>query len=89
MNIETILDALNEHKLRATYSAVGELMGVHPKSVSQYLGNRRPYASWVVSKATGMPTDYLDANCHNDLQSNPRVLESSDELIALIRLGEK
>ncbi len=37
MNIETILDALNKHKVRATYSTVGELVGVHPKVLASIL----------------------------------------------------
>ena len=44
--IENILDTLNEHQVRATYSAVAALLGVHQRRVSQILGNRRPYASW-------------------------------------------
>ena len=79
-----ILETLDQNKVRATYSAVGALVGVHPRSLAAHLGNRRPLASWVVSKSTGMPTDYLTANCHKDLQSNPRVIENPDELIALI-----
>ena len=84
MHIERILAALNDQKVRATYSAVGDLLGVHPKLVSQQLGNRRPEASWVVSKSTGMPTGYLDANCHKELQTNPRIIGTADELAELI-----
>ena len=84
MDIATILATLNVQKVRATYGAVGELMGAHPKLVSQHLGTRRPEASWVVSKSTGMPTGYTDANCHRDLQSNPRIISTADELANLI-----
>jgi hypothetical protein len=84
MNIATILAVLNDRKVRATYSAVGELMGVHPKLVRQHLGTRRPEASWVVSKSTGMPTGYLDANCHKDLQKNPHIIATVEELANLI-----
>ena len=84
MNIATILAALNAQKVRATYGAVGELMGINPRLVSQHLGTRRPEASWVVSKTTGMPTGYLDANCHEDLQSNRQVISTAQELANLI-----
>jgi len=83
--IEQILDALNQHKVRATYSAVASLLDTHPRMLAgRYLGNRQPYASWVVSKATGMPTDYSDQNCHPDLQVNSAVIDDAEELIRLI-----
>ena len=87
-SVDQILDTLNAKKVRATYSVVASLLGTHPKSVAgQYLGNRRPYASWVVSKSTGMPTDYLPENCHPDLQCNSHVIEDPAELIGLIENG--
>jgi hypothetical protein len=82
--IENILEALNKHQVRATYSAVAALLGVHQRRVSHLLGNRRPYASWVVAKSTGMPTGYLKANLHKELQSKPTIIEEPDELIALL-----
>jgi len=82
--VDEILAVLNEKKIRATYSAVGALVGIHPRRLTPHLGNRRPYASWVVNRGTGMPTDYLAANCHKDLQSNPRIIDKPDELIALM-----
>lgn len=84
-SVDQILDALNTHKVRATYSAVASLLGTHPKLLAgEYLGNRRPYASWVVSKTTGMPTDYLPEDCHPDLLCKSRVIEEASELIDLI-----
>ena len=84
-SIEQILDALNGEKTRATYSAVAPLRGIHPKMLAaQDLGNRRPYASWVVRKATGMPTDYLPANCHPELQSKIKIIDDPADLIAVV-----
>lgn len=84
-SIEQILDALNANKVRATYSAVASLRGTHPRLLaSQDLGNKRPEASWVVSKATGMPTDYLAANCHPDLQCKAHIIDDPAELIQLV-----
>ena len=88
-DIDQVLDALNQHKIRATYSAVASLLGTHPKMLAgQYLGNRRPRASWVVSKATGMPTDYLPANCHAQLQRRSHIIEDPSELIELVEKGD-
>ncbi|SON50106.1 hypothetical protein [Vibrio tapetis] len=56
-----ILGYLNEIEVRATYGAVAEVLGVLPRSVGQqFLGEKRPYASWVVREDTGLPTDYLE-----------------------------
>jgi len=82
--IDDILEALNKHQIRATYSAVAALLGVHQRRVSQLLGNRRPFASWVVAKSTGMPTGYLKANLHKELQSNPNVIGNPDDLLGLL-----
>lgn len=85
--IDVILSTLNKHKIRATYGAVAELRQTHARNVSQQLGTRRPEASWVVSKRTGLPTGYLNANCHEDLLSNPKVIDTADELALLIKSG--
>lgn len=83
--IDVILSTLNKHKIRATYGAVAELRQTHARNVSQQLGTRRPEASWIVSKRTGLPTGYLEANCHEDLQSNPKIIDTADELELLIK----
>ncbi len=86
--IEQILNALNGHKTRATYEAVGTLLGCHAKNVAQrYLGNKRRPASWVVSKRDHMPTGYMAVNCHPELQSNPHVIEDPDELTSLLEIS--
>ena len=45
---QAILDALNREKIRATYGAVADVLGIPAGSVGQILGMRRPEASWVV-----------------------------------------
>lgn len=82
--VDTILDALNHYETRATYGSVAAVLGVHQKNVGKMLGNRRPYASWVVSKSTGMPSGYLKANLHKRLQSKVSVIETADELVRLL-----
>lgn len=88
--IEQVLDALDKHKIRATYSAVASLLGTQPKLLAgQYLGERRPEASWVVSKSTGMPTDYAPEECHPDLLRHSHIIENKAELIGLIKRSEE
>jgi len=85
--IGKVLDALNRHKTRATYGAVAGYLGTQARSVSQLLGARRPEASWVVSKRNGLPTGYSRAQRHKDLQSNCRIIETTQELASLIDLS--
>ena len=81
--VDEILTALNKYEVRATYGAVAALLGIHQKNVGQALGNRRSYASWVVSKSTGMPSGYMKANLHKNLQASRTIIETPDELVAL------
>jgi hypothetical protein len=37
--------------------------------------------SWVVNKATRLPTEYTEADTHPDLTSNSDVLELEEELV--------
>ena len=86
--IDQVLDALNRHKIRATYSAVAPLLRTRAMSLAgQFLGRRRPHASWVVSKQSGMPSGYSQKDCHPDLLSKTHVIEDPAELINLIRGG--
>ncbi len=83
--VENILAALNSHKVRATYSAVGELLGILAQSVGVLLGQNRPYASWVVSRGTKSPTGYSLDHYHRDLYLHSKVIDSASELEALLR----
>lgn len=78
--LNRVLKSLNTHKIRATYGAVADILEVHPMKVGGLLGERRPEASWVVSKTTGQPSGYGVEDCHPGLYENPRVLESGMEL---------
>ena len=56
-SIERILSCLNQQKIRCTYSAVGELLGIDPKLVGSRLGERRPKRHGLsVEKTTCLPT---------------------------------
>lgn len=84
MYIEQILAALNAEKIRATYGAVGELLGIPAIGVGRRLGEQRPEASWVVSKKSGRPSGYLESNCHIALYSNPLIIRTGEQLRALV-----
>ncbi|MDN3680326.1 hypothetical protein AB6F11_10630 [Vibrio sp. 10N.247.311.14] len=84
-----ILDYLNEIEVRATYGAVAEVLGVLPRSVGQqFLGEKRPYASWVVREDTGLPTDYLEDQLHPKLLSKKSLIKSGSVLRRNIGLSQ-
>ena len=53
MDIGTILATLNRHKIRVTYSAIGQLLNIPAIAVGRRLGDKGPEKSWVVSSRTG------------------------------------
>ena len=83
VRIKEVLDCLNNYRLRATYQAVGEVIGTHWRNVGpHYLKKASPRTSWVVNKATGRPSD--DVYGHQPLIVHP-VLERSDHVICGLR----
>jgi hypothetical protein len=76
---DRVLTALNKHRQRATYGAVGDLVGLPALSLMQGL-TKGPQYSWVVSKSTGMPTGYAEAEIDSHLRLQSRVLKSRAEL---------
>jgi hypothetical protein len=84
-SVEDVLRVLNREKVRSTYGAVAAMCELpNPRSVSRYLGARRPWASWVVSKAQQRPTGYTKAETHADLEGS-RLVSTEQELRALMR----
>ena len=79
MTIETILAYLNAVPVRATYGAVGDVLGVRPQVVPRLLGTRRPEASWIVNGSTGEPTGYTPEQVDPRL-AGTHVIRSGDEL---------
>jgi hypothetical protein len=55
--LDDILDRLSRYQQRATYGAVGGVLGVIPIAVMQERP-RDARHSWVVSQETGIPTGY-------------------------------
>ena len=86
MDIQTILDCLNSVAVRATYGAVGEVLGVRPQVVPRLLGARRPEASWVVNGTTGEPTGYAPEEVDTRLPGT-HVIRTGDELRACLEGG--
>ncbi len=85
MTIDHILAVLNKQKVRATYGAVGQVLGIFPRNVGKLLGQRRPEASWIVSAATDKPIGYSPSECHKDLFSKPAVLRTGESLLAIMK----
>lgn len=86
MDIQTILECLNTARVRATYGAVGEVLGVRPQVVPRLLGTRRPEASWVVNGTTGEPTGYAPEEADPRLPGT-HVIRTGDELRACLEGG--
>ena len=78
--VEEILCYLNAKRIRATYGAVGCVIGVPPQSVGRYLGEIRQEASWVVRKKDGQPTGYSARQKHPLLRCCQHVIVDCEDL---------
>ena len=87
--INEILDCLNTRRVRCTYSAVADYLGIGPLDVSRLLGKRRPEASWVVSKNSHLPTGYSEYQFHPELCKNEVVITTGTELVRLLESCRK
>ena len=88
-SLSEILQFLNDQQVRATYGAVADVLGVIPRSLGALLGPRTPEASWIVSAATGLPTDYSQNETHPALlrSGEPTLPHPGAVLDAAERLG--
>ena len=80
-SLAEIVRFLNHHRVRATYGAVAEVLGVIPRSIGARLGTRGIEASWVVNAATGLPTDYEEREKHPALTRSTELITSGRELM--------
>ncbi len=80
-DLKRILAFLNRKKVRATYGAVGEALGVAARGVGSMLGERRQEASWVVSAATGEPSGYEKVQKHPQLHTKKEILSTGLQLL--------
>ena len=82
--LESIVATLSNHSQRATYGAVGRLVGLPARSVM----SGRPKTmenSWVVSAKTKKPTGYLAHEIHPSLELRPSVVSSPEQLAEWLR----
>lgn len=79
IDLDVVLAALNEHRQRATYSAVAALLGQSPR-VLMHSRARERANSWIVSKTSGKPTGYEEADLHPELMANASVIQTREEL---------
>ena len=84
VQLEGVLNGLNKRQQRATYAAVGGVVGLPAQSVVQGW-QKVAIHSWVVSKKTHLPTGYAAGECHAKLTSNPHVIQTADELRAWLK----
>ena len=84
IRLKHITATLSKHHQRATYGAVGGLLGRLARSVMsgqpKSMGN-----SWVVSAKTGKPTGYTEGETHPNLESNARIITTSQDLAEWLR----
>ena len=78
--LEKILDCLNSTCCRATYKAVGDVIGVHHRNVRLELRDRCPRNSWVVNKRTGQPSGYTASQIDPRFDRKSRLLTTGREL---------
>lgn len=83
--VDQILDCLSRERIRATYGAVGEVLGRPAQSVGGMLGNRTTRASWVVNAKTGEPTGYNAEEKHAELHRTEQIIRTGEELSQLLQ----
>ena len=80
MTVDQILECLERKRIRATYGAVGAVIGRPARSVGAALGSRTQRASWVVRARDGEPTGYDPHRKHPDLYRTRHIIKTGDEL---------
>ena len=83
--LHLILDCLNRERVRCTYGALAAVIGGTARGVGQRLGAKNPRNSWIVNKATGEPTGYVDSQKHPDLRRTAHVTTTEVELRELLK----
>lgn len=84
VDIQQILVCLNREQIRATYGAVGEVMGIPAIGVGRHLGKCRAEASWIVSASSGRPSGYNHSDYHEALFISEQILKRGSELHKLL-----
>lgn len=79
--LDAILDLLSQYHQRATYGAVGHVVGV-PAAFVMRGCPRDPRHSWIVNQETGAPTGYIPAECDPNLYARDSILTTEAALRA-------
>jgi hypothetical protein len=79
-SLAEIIRFLNHEQVRATYRAVAGVLGVIPRTMGSKLGPRCLESSWVVSTATGLPSDYDHDEMHPALLHKTEIIATGREL---------
>ena len=84
MKIEDLAACLSKHEQRATYAAVGGIVGRPTRSAMHALA-KTPQNSWVVAKATGKPSGYSPDPMDPRLPGWGQPISSSEDLAEWLR----
>ncbi len=82
--IGRIIEFCNLVKIRVTYGAVAGILGIIPRGMSNYLGEKRAEVSWVVNKKSKKPTKYHPDQYHEELFKYSYVISKPQELLKAI-----
>lgn len=77
--MDSILDALERGRQRATYGAVASAVSVSPRVLMKGRTRDRRH-SWIVNRTTGLPTGYQPDELHPELQAHADVLATGQQL---------
>ena len=80
MTVDQILDCLERKRIRATYGAVGAVIGRPARSVGAAIGSRTRRASLLVRARDGDSTGYDPRRKHPDLYRTRHIIKTGDEL---------
>lgn len=82
--LSKIISALSRNRQRASYGAVGRIIGLPAQSV---MSGRSKTAenSWIVSARTKKPTGYLSHQVDANLEINPIVITNGEDLVEWLR----
>jgi hypothetical protein len=81
VDLPEILRFLNAEEIRATYAAVGGVLGIVPRAMGAQLGPHSAERSWIVSAGTGLPTGYSEDDLHPSLRRRDEIIHTGTELI--------
>ena len=82
--LSEVIAKLAQHSQRATYGAVGAVVGLPAQSV-MHGQTVCPLNSWVVSKETGLPSGYGPGECAPGLPKGLPPISTGQELAAWLR----